>query len=176
MHILRSVIVFTAAGVLLAQGTPAAKPDPMSADIKAFFDSVKGFITRSAEKMPEEHYSFKPTPDVRSFGQMVGHIADAQYLFCSALKGEKQAPTAEKTKTTKAELTAALAAAFAYCDPTYSGLTDAKGAEPVKLFGSDRTKLGVLAFNNGHNYEHYGNLVTYMRLKSIVPPSSEPRR
>ena len=175
MIVRRILLVLAGAGALVAQTPPAA--NPLSADIKSVYDSVKGFVTRSAEKMPEEHYGFKPTPDVRGFGQVLGHIADAQYLFCSAVKGEKPAPPAvEKTKTTKAELTAALQEAFAYCDASYNNMTDAKGAELVKFFGSDRTKLGVLAFNNSHNYEHYGNLVTYMRLKSIVPPSSEPRR
>ena len=70
----------------------------------------------------------------------------------------------------------ALNAAFAYCDKAYDGMTDAHAAEMVKFFGREQAKLTVLAFNNAHNDEHYGNMVTYMRMKGLVPPSSESRR
>jgi len=131
-------------------------------------------ILRSAEKMPEENYNFKPTEAVRTFGQIIGHVADAQYLFGSIVLGQKN-PTLriEKTKTSKADLIAALKAAFDYCDKAYDGMADASGGQIVKLFGTDTPKLGVLNFNNVHNMEHYGNLVTYMRIKGIVPPTSE---
>jgi len=124
--------------------------------------------------MPEQEYAFKPDPAVRSFGQIVGHIADADYLFCSIVLGEKNpSPDIEKTKTTKAELTAALHNAFAYCNRAYDTLTDASANETVKAFGGERNKLGVLWFNASHNLEHYGNLVVYLRVKGIVPPSSD---
>src|SRR5205085_10337784 len=132
-------------------------------------------LLRSAEKMPEESYSFRPTWVVRSFGRIIGHVADAQYYFCSKALGEKNpAPNIEKTKTSKADLIAALKDAFAYCDRAYDGMTDASGAKIVKLMGFDVPKLGVLTNNLAHASEHYGNLVTYMRLKNIVPPSSDP--
>ena len=137
---------------------------------------VTAWIERAAEKMPAEQYAFKPDPAVRSFGQILGHIADADYLFCSTVLGEnKPSPEIEKTKTTKAELTAALRDAFAYCNRAYDALTDASANETVKAFGQERNKLGALWFNASHNLEHYGNLVVYMRLKGIVPPSSEPK-
>ena len=135
---------------------------------------MKDVLLRSAEKMPEENYKFKPTEAVRSYGQIVGHVADAQFSFCSIALGEKNpAPNIEKTKTSKADLIAALKESFAYCDRAYDGMTDASGAQMVKLFGSDAPKFGALEVNNMHDLEHYGNLVTYMRLKNIVPPSSE---
>ena len=116
-----------------------------------------------------------PSAAVRSFGQIVGHVADAQYLFCSIVLGEKNpAPKIEQSKTSKADLIAALKDAFAYCDKAYDGMTDASAVQMVKLFGGDAPKLFVLTANNMHNLEHYGNLVTYMRLKNIVPPTSEP--
>jgi len=137
---------------------------------------VSAWIERAAEKMPEEQYAFKPDPAVRSFGQILGHIADADYLFCSAVLGENSpSPEIEKTKTTKAELTAALHDAFTYCNRAYDALTDAGANETVKAFGQERNKLGVLWFNASHNLEHYGNLVVYMRLKGFVAPSSEPK-
>jgi uncharacterized damage-inducible protein DinB len=153
------------------------QPAGVGPEIKMTYEQGKNLILRSAEKMPEEHYSFRPVDTVRTFGQILGHIADAQYLFCSSAKNEKLEPRAvEKNKTTKADLTSALKEAFAYCDGVYNSLNDASGAETVKLFGRDRTRSGALAFSNAHNYEHYGNLVTYMRIKGLVPPSSEGRR
>jgi uncharacterized damage-inducible protein DinB len=128
----------------------------------------------AAEKMPEENYSFKPTPDVRSFGQIVGHVADSQYFFCALATGEPpQQKNIEKTKTSKADLVAALKEAVGYCQKAYAGMTDAQGAQMTKLMNFDMAKLTVLSVNTAHMDEHYGNLVTYLRLKGIVPPSSE---
>ena len=163
------ICLFALAAVAMAQD------NPLSTFNKVAYGRVQDVLLRSAEKMPEENYSFKPTDAVRSFGQVVGHVADAQYLFCSIVLGEKNPnPKIEQTKTSKADLIAALKDAFAYCDKAYDGMTDASAPEMVKLFGGDTPKLGVLTVNNMHNLEHYGNLVTYMRLKKIVPPSSEP--
>jgi uncharacterized damage-inducible protein DinB len=137
---------------------------------------VQHVLLASAEKMPEESYAFKPAETVRSFGQIVGHLADSQYYFCStALSETNPAPHIEKTKTSKADLISALKDAFAYCDKAYAGMTDSKATETVKLFQNEATpRLGVLTINQMHNLEHYGNLVTYMRIKNIVPPTSEP--
>ncbi len=154
----------------------AAPPDnPLSTSNKNIYEGVKGILLRSAEKMPEENYAFKPTEAVRSYGQIIGHVADAQYLFCSMVLGEPNpAPHIEKTKTSKADLIASLKTAFAYCDKAYGGMTDASATQTVMFFGKPSPKLGVLSVNNMHNVEHYGNLITYMRLKNIVPPTSEP--
>jgi uncharacterized damage-inducible protein DinB len=151
--------------------------NPLSTSTKTLFGMAQSNITRSAEQVPEADYAYKPTPEVRSFGQLVGHVADANYMFCSAALEEK-APVSgvEKTKTTKAELVQALKESFAYCDKAYNGMTDAEGVKEVKFFGREWPKLGILDFNNMHDYEHYGNMVTYMRLKGMVPPSSQPRK
>jgi len=156
--------------------TAFGQTNPLAADAKRLYLLTVTNISKSAEKVPEENYSFKPTPEVRSFGQLIGHVADAQYLFCSAVKGDKPTPMGiEKSKTSKADLIAALKEAVGYCTAVYDEMNDKAAAETVKFFGRDQTKLGVLSFNSIHNYEHYGNLVTYMRLKGIVPPSSEGR-
>ena len=174
------ICLLATAAVAWSQEPPKAAPapaqdNPLSAENKDIYKGVKGILLRSAEKVPEENYNFKPTDAVRSFGQIVGHVADAQYLFCSIELGEKNpAPKIEQSKTSKADLIAALKDAFAYCDKAYDGMTDASATQMVKLFGNDAPKLDVLTVNNMHNMEHYGNLVTYMRLKNIVPPSSEP--
>src|SRR5208282_327652 len=119
-----------------------AQDNPLSAYNKHVYEGVKDVLLRSAEKMPEESYNFKPTDAVRSYGQIIGHVGDAQYLFCSIELGEKNpAPKIEQTKTSKADLIAALKSAFAYCDKAYDGMTDASATQMVKLFGHDAPKL-----------------------------------
>jgi uncharacterized damage-inducible protein DinB len=179
LRVLR-ICLFAPAAVVLGQGNPVPAADappsnPLSAHNKVIYGGLKGLLLRSAERMPEENYGFKPTDSVRTFGQVLGHVADSQYLFCSRVLGEKNpAPKVEETKTSKADLIAALKDAFAYCDKAYNGMTDSSSVQMVKLFGQDAPKLGVLNVNNAHGAEHYGNLVTYMRMKNIVPPSSDP--
>jgi uncharacterized damage-inducible protein DinB len=170
-----NVLVRTLLICLLAPAAVALAEDrPLNAFNVRAYGYLKDILLRSAEKMPEENYNFKPTEAVRSFGQILGHVADSQYYFCSVVLGEKNpAPKVEKTKTSKADLVASLKDAFAYCDKAYNGMTDASGAETVKLFNDDMRKRDVLTVNNMHSVEHYGNIVTYLRLKNIVPPSSE---
>jgi uncharacterized damage-inducible protein DinB len=158
---------------LAQQGPPA---NPLSSDARGAWENVRNLVSRAAEKMPEENYAFKPVPEVRSFGQLIGHIADAQYSICAGAKGVARPDVqVEKTKTTKADLAAALKDSDAFCDGAFADLTDAKAVELVKVFGRERTRLAVLNMNTGHDMEHYGNIVTYMRIKGLVPPSSEPR-
>ena len=172
-----AVLALASAALVLAQAPSAPATNPLTAGQKMIYGYAGGMVMGSAEKMPEENYGFKPTPDVRSFGQIIGHVADAQYMFCSAAIGEKNpAPDIEKTKTSKADLISALKDAMAYCNKAYEGINDTTGLQTVKFFGGDQPKLTVLSFNNAHTTEHYGNLITYLRLKGIVPPSSEPRK
>ena len=155
-----------------AQSTPPA--NPITASEKGFYGFVSGAVVSAAQKMPEENYSFKPTPEVRSFGQLVGHVADASYAFCSQAIGATNPVTGiVKTKTSKADLVAALKDGVAYCNKAFDSMTDAKGSEMVKLFNFNIAKLTVLSINTAHTDEHYGNMVTYLRLKGIVPPTSE---
>jgi uncharacterized damage-inducible protein DinB len=161
---------------LHSQEPSAASSNTISASEKGFYTLVSGEVIAAAEKMPEQNYSFKPTPDVRSFGQLVGHVADAQYGFCSMATGEPNPmKEIEKTKTSKADLVAALKDAVAYCNKTYAGMTDAQGSQTVKMMNYDVAKLTVLSVNTAHTDEHYGNMVTYLRIKGIIPPSSEKR-
>jgi uncharacterized damage-inducible protein DinB len=148
---------------------------PLSAFPKlAYGTFMKTTLLRSAEKMPEEYYNFRPAWVVRSFGQVIGHVADSQYYFCSGVLGDKNpAPNIQQTKTSKADLIAALKDSFAYCDKAYEGMTDASATQMVKFQGIDLRKVDVLTANILHSVEHYGNLVIYMRMKNIVPPSSE---
>jgi uncharacterized damage-inducible protein DinB len=161
--------LFSGGSVLGAQG------NPLSEGLRTDYRAVRDFFLRAAEKMPEAEYGFRPSPDVRSFGQQVAHVADDQYNLCAPAKGETRnaAYTAiESSLSKKAELVAALKEAFAYCDAAYDALTDASGGEPT---GSSmgRTKFGMLNWNLWHTWEHYGNVVVYLRMKGLVPPSSE---
>jgi uncharacterized damage-inducible protein DinB len=162
-----------ACALLMAPALAQAQ-NPMMAAVKAQHDQVKGYLLKTAETIPETLYSFKPTPDVRSVAQLIGHIADATNSICGGAGGDKVAPLgAEKSMTTKAQLTKALADAFATCDKVIAGMDDAKAMETTKFFvGGQSTRGMIVAFNTAHNFEHYGNLVTYMRLNKIVPPSS----
>ena len=152
----------------------AAGQNPLSDDVRRAYAETKKNIVRSAEKMPEEHYNFRPAPRVRSFGELIGHVAQEQYLFfCGPVKGENKAVDIEKTKTTKVDLVAAIKESFAYCDAVYDGMTDAEAVKIVTVGGSTSTKLRLLWMNITHDELHYGNMVTYLRMKGIVPPSTE---
>ncbi len=151
---------------------PLCAQDAILADAKQQWTSAKTNILKAAQKFDESKYGYKASAEVRTFGGFVGHITDASVMFCSAVLGEKKSATASKL-TAKADLVKALEDAFAYCDTAHASLIGAKAAETVKFFGGERSKVGVLFFNNMHVYEHYGNLVTYMRANGVVPPSSE---
>ena len=157
-----------------SQAQAAPPTNPITVSEKGLYSFVSNAVIGAAQKMPEENYSFKPTPDVRSFGQIVGHVADASYMFCSQTLGEANpAKGIEKTKTSKADLVSALKDAVAYCNKAFDSMTDAKGSQTVKLFNLDIAKLTVFSLNTAHTDEHYGNMVTYLRIKGIVPPTSE---
>jgi len=172
MKLLTAALVFTA--VVSAQDTPA---NPLVTVSKNIYAISKNDILGSVDKIPDAMWSFQPTKDVRTVGQLFAHIADAQYEFCGvAAEGKSVAKNIEKTLTTKAEIVPALKEAFAYCDAAYAKMTDANAAEMAGFGGMRITKLGAMDFNTAHTMEHYGNLVTYMRIKGIVPPSSTPRQ
>jgi uncharacterized damage-inducible protein DinB len=160
--------------IACAAGVYAQDNNPFTTDVKSSYNGIKMTLTKAAEKMPEENYSFKTVPSVRSYGEMIGHIADVQLALCGIAKGEQKKGTAA-SKTSKAELANELKASFAYCDMVFDSMTDKEGATKVKMFGRDMTKLGVLNFVVDHDNEMYGNLVAFLRIKGIVPPSSEGR-
>ena len=164
--------------------TPQAAANPLSTWLRNAYTMNRNNIVKSADKMPEENYGMRPGPqeEVRTFGQQVGHVARFSYLWCSQSKGEKN-PAAgmdlEKLAT-KAELMKALNDAFTYCDGAYAALTDASGLEVIDITQESgrqtkNLRMGLLILNYGHNNEIYGSMVSYLRMKSIVPPASEPR-
>lgn len=158
-----------------ASTTVDAQSNPLSTQSKYLHSGMKMILLQSAERMPAEQYGFRPTDEVRTYGQIVAHLADMQYVYCAPVIGEKDPnPRIEETKSSKAELMVALKEALAYCDRAVEGMTDASGAETVRFMGGPVPKLGLLHVANMHSSLHYGNLVTYMRMKHIVPPTSDP--
>ena len=160
---------------LAVAALPAAGAAQHVASVRNLNEMAKTWLVKSAEQMPEADYGFKATAEVRSFGGIIGHVADANYLFCSIVKGEKSPATQQYEKVTdRAALIKGLKDAFAYCDSAYQ-IADAQANDQVSLpFGDMKgSKLWALTFNTSHNWEHYGNLVVYFRLKGMVPPSSQ---
>jgi uncharacterized damage-inducible protein DinB len=179
MRITTSLVVLCASlfsGVSAFAQSPATA-NPVAAGIRTAWEGAKRNLTRSAELMPEKDYGFRPVDTVRTFGQILAHVAGANYVFCSAAKGEKS-PHAEaafeKTATTRAQIIKALNDSIAYCDGAYAALDDKRAGETVDLaFGMGKGARALpLMQNTGHLQEHYGNLVTYFRIKGMVPPSS----
>jgi len=160
---------FVFAASLWAQNNPPS----MSASIKQQYNDIKSNLTRAAQKMPEDAYAFQPTKEERNFGAWVAHVADSQMNICSRIAGAQKSINANSKKT-KSDLIAALKESFDTCDSVYNGLTDANGSEAVPLFRGQQARVAALVFNIGHDNECYGSMAVYMRLKGVVPPSSEP--
>src|SRR5271168_748004 len=150
-------------------GITAQEANPLSAELRQNYSQQKGALLSAAEKMPAADYSFKATPEVGTFGSRVAHVAEAQFMICSAVKGESKKADAA-SKTSKADLVAALKASFDYCDGAYGSLTDATATQMVKIFGMPQTKLSALWGNLAHDGEMYGYMAVYLRLRGIVPP------
>ena len=158
---------------VLAQKAPA---DPAVAALRSQWESTIGYLQRAAEQMPDSNYAFKPVATVRTFGQLIGHVAGAQNAMCAMALGEpeKAEDEIEKSATTKAQLVAALRASSEYCRRAYAQ-TDAAAAADAMVYGEKQSRIAALAMNAVHDGEHYGNVVTYFRIKGMVPPSSQPR-
>lgn len=164
-----ALLTLAVAGLMNAQ-IPAAH----SGEIKATWGQVKGNLQRMVDSMPEEHYAFKPVPEIRSFGELVAHVADAQNLFCTMVLG-KPRPESNAKKTSKADLAAAMKESIATCDAAWESLTEANMGEKVGTGGMARSRLATVEYNTIHSSEEYGYMAVYMRLKGIVPPSSAGR-
>ncbi|HEY9229033.1 MAG TPA: DinB family protein [Gemmatimonadaceae bacterium] len=166
--------------LVAALATPAlsqADANPATAAARMLWEGNRAYVTQSAIDMPENLYSFRPTPDVRTFGEIIGHVAGSQNMFCAIALGENipEEDAVEKTAKTKAALVDALKKSNDYCAKAYA-TTDRGNAAMVNLFNQQRSKLYTLLMNASHDAEHYGNIVTYMRINKLVPPSSRPSR
>jgi uncharacterized damage-inducible protein DinB len=172
---LTAAVLLCAFGVT-AQTMQTGPKNPLVASSQGLFSVAKGDILKSLDKIPDNLWSFQPTPEVRTVGQLFAHIADGQYEFCSAAEGKQIDKGIEKTAKTKADVSAAVKEAFAYCDAAFAKMSDADAAALAPFLGRQLSRLSIMDFNTAHTMEHYGNLVTYMRIKGIVPPSSEGQK
>ncbi|HWD98888.1 MAG TPA: DinB family protein [Bryobacteraceae bacterium] len=160
---------------LCLSGAAWAQTGPSAAnEAKQAYNRTKSVLTRAAEKIPEADYSFKATPDVRTIGALIGHVADAQARMCAGLTGS-QPPASASSKTAKADLVAVLQESFSLCDKAVDSLTEANALEAVGSGRMQRTRIGAIYGMIIHSNEEYGYLAVYLRLKGIVPPSSEGR-
>ena len=204
MLVLLVLLAGLAAWPAIAQSPAAQAPaagaqppvDPVATALRNGFDGISRNVSESAAKMPEENFAFKPTPEVRSFGEILGHVANSHYAYCSRVKGEKNPIAQDLEKVTaKADLVKAVNDSIDYCKAVYAAMTDAKLVQPVAppatapvAPAAQRGQapaagqapaprpvvpLNMLMQNVTHDWEHYGNLVTYLRLKGLVPPSTE---
>jgi uncharacterized damage-inducible protein DinB len=158
-------------------GFAEALSPSMAAVVKNMHTTIRRNITEAAAAMPAADYAFKPTPQVRTFAQLIGHLVNGNFFFCAQARGEAPPSAVDHEQLTdKAALTKSLTASLAYCDATYAATTDANFGQAVTVKGSrsatPASRGSVLVFNTTHNNEHYGNLVVYLRLKGIVPPST----
>jgi hypothetical protein len=164
----------TAIALALTAALHAQPADPLSAELKTAYTRIKTNFIKAAEKMPEDQYDFKPTPDMQSFKERVAHIALSTMGPCSGLKGTPKTIDPATLKT-KADVVAALKDTFATCDAVIDNLTDRDAVTMTTGRGGSRSKLALGYGLVAHTNELYGYICVYMRLKGIVPPSSEGR-
>jgi len=178
--ILLTTILLCAALPAAAQTTDGGYWEALSpsnaAVAKAMHATMRRDLAEAAEAMPAADYAFKPTPEIRSFAALVGHVVNANFFFCSQAKGEPP-PNKENFEKVadKAALVKGINDALKYCDDVYNGTTDTNFSSLITMAGPEKKQASrgsVLVFNTAHNNEHYGNLVVYMRLKGHVPPST----
>ncbi|MGB6193677.1 MAG: DinB family protein [Terracidiphilus sp.] len=147
---------------------PTSAPNPLTKTLSVFSDNMQDKIINAANTMPESKYSYRPTKDVRSFAEILTHVADISYYLCSNMKGEAP-PAPPVSKASKAEITAYLKSSFNYCDAAYAGITDAQLNAPANFWGHATNKMFMVTQLGNHDALHYGNLVTYLRLNGLVP-------
>lgn len=147
---------------------PSSAANPLTNTLSLFRSNMQDKIMKAAEAMPEAKYTYRPTPDVRSFAEILNHVADISFFLCSNAKGEAPPPSAA-VRVSKTEIIASLKGSFDYCDNAFSAFTDTKLNVPADFFGHRTNKMFILTQVGNHDALHYGNLVTYLRLNALVP-------
>lgn len=181
---MRRIACMVVCGVLLvsadalAQGGPGGgQPVGVAAGLQASYNRIKNLLTLSAEKMPAADYGFKPTMEIRNYGQLWAHAANFHYGTCAQSLGvpnPNQGTNLENTATTREAVIKALADSFALCDKAFAALTDQTAAEPLTGGRGGPTARGIVLNRIiEHDNEMYGIGTVYLRLKGHVPPSTE---
>lgn len=162
---------------LALNAQPPAQPagPPQVAEPRQAYNQIKGNLMRMAEKMPADSYDFKPVAEIRSFGELMAHVADSQMRTCSMVNGQQKSADAASKKT-KDEIVAALKSAFDECDAAWEATNEGNAFTMMQAGRGQRSRVGILMGNTvTHNNEEYGYGALYLRLKGIVPPSTEGR-
>jgi len=163
------------ASAIAQQPMPPTEPMTMSAQFIKGFQRIQENLAESAAKMPEEHYNFKPTPEIKPFGQLVAHTALSQFQACAILKGEPSPKKDEKEETprSKADTLALFKASTDYCTPLVNALTESSITEMAKIEKMQVAKGLIPTELLVHGMEMYGTMAVYLRLKGLVPPATE---
>ena len=177
IQILTAAAVLAAPSLALAQ-TPAPAPQTftLSGNMVQGYQNIQRNLLEAAEKMPEADYSFRPTAQIRPFGELVAHVALSQFGTCAALKGDEAPPHKEDKEDavrSKSELVALFKESTAYCDPVLTSLKDEDLPVLTKAGHNQAAKGLFLAGTVAHGNEMYGTMSVYLRLKGLVPPSTE---
>ncbi|MGQ0813275.1 MAG: DinB family protein [Gemmatimonadota bacterium] len=170
------LVLVSAAGAHAQQAQQKASDAAVAtAGMSSVYSFAKGYILKAAEQVPEDKYAYQPTKDVRTFGQLLAHITDANNFFCALIGGtpKEYSDAVEKSVTTKAQLSAELKKSFDACDAALASVKDADLVKPVEIFGNKANLAAAITIESSHIWEHYGNIVTYMRLNGMTPPSSQ---
>ena len=172
-------VICIGAGLLLfampsaAQAPTAGQKVGLAVGLQRSYEAVKGNLTKAAERMPEADYGFKvaSVPDMRTYGQWIGHQADNQFTNCATLKGATSPSQGNEKKATKAELVRALSDAFAYCDGAISSLTDQNAMQLIKQGEGETARGAIVSALLAHALESNGIVTVYLRAKGLVPPA-----
>jgi hypothetical protein len=176
MRVVFAMAMVVTTGVAMGQAPAApAGPTGPAAEVQRSYATFKADILKSADKMPEADYPFKPTPDVRTFARVVNHVTEAQFRTCGAVNGTAAADIQKAPAETadKATIIEALKLSFAACDKAFAATTDANLTDMFDVFNSKRSRIGIMWGTAAHDDEQYATLALYLRLKGLVPPSSE---
>lgn len=168
-----SLVGLLVPAALFGQASPTPSTNPLSAEVQGRYAQQKGFILKAAQNMPAENYSYKPTPDIRTFARVVDHVIEAQNRSCGALNGTSDPKPAPPETADKATIVDALNASFAECDKAFAALNDTSITNMVQAGPAKRSRIGIAWGTVAHDQEQYATLALYMRLKGLVPPSSE---
>ena len=172
---MQRTLLVGAMAVAMISSAALGQGSSIPSEVQGNYTRLKTNIEKAADKMPPADYSFKPTPDIRTFARVVNHVTEAQLHICGAANKTDPSALAKVPAETadKATIVEALKASFAECDKAYSGLTDANATEMLQMGPAKRSRLSLLWGNVAHDNEQYATLSLYLRLKGIVPPSSE---
>ena len=171
---MRTTLAVLAAVAMSALPLRAAEA-PTHAEIRQQFYQVTNDIRRAVDRMPESNYDFKPAAGMRSFRELVAHISDVQNEICSAVFNDRKAKFMKSKTTSKADMAEALGGSFTACYQAFAELSPENAAARVSTPMGSMTRLGALVAVVAHNNEEYGYMAVYLRLKGVVPPSSDPQ-